>query len=310
MDTTTVNDVAQAWLSAKKGTVAHATYSNYEKAVRLHLSPIYGQESVSALSHSMAVEFIHVLNEEKGLSPGYIQVIYSTACQILDFAVEGGFLNKNPWKTAKKYLPSREMRDYTILSREQVQSFIGQATPHKEDLAIWLMLVTGLRPQELCGLKWGDWDCHDGWLEIRRVIKRGESGWFPTSEMKTARSRRRLKVPEKTCQALNQYRERTIFGQDDHFIFLETGSNEPFIKPSDLRSWFKVVKPPSWPNDLRLYDLRHTHISHLLMNGVNLKKVSARAGHSSITQTADTYAHLTGEAEEEMAKVSEEMYGA
>ncbi|MCL6633526.1 MAG: tyrosine-type recombinase/integrase [Alicyclobacillus herbarius] len=41
------------------------------------------------------------------------------------------------------------------------------------------------------------------------------------------------------------------------------------------------------------HDLRHTHASWLLESGVDLKTVSQRLGPSSITVTADIYAHVT-----------------
>ena len=44
---------------------------------------------------------------------------------------------------------------------------------------------------------------------------------------------------------------------------------------------------------VRLYDLRHTGATLLLQAGENLKVVSERLGHASITLTADVYAHVT-----------------
>ncbi|WP_407929326.1 tyrosine-type recombinase/integrase [Alicyclobacillus fructus] len=41
------------------------------------------------------------------------------------------------------------------------------------------------------------------------------------------------------------------------------------------------------------HGLRHTHATWLLESGVDLKVVSERLGHSSITVTADIYAHVT-----------------
>jgi integrase len=42
---------------------------------------------------------------------------------------------------------------------------------------------------------------------------------------------------------------------------------------------------------LRFHDLRHTHASHLLAEGVHPKIVMERLGHSSIGITLDTYSH-------------------
>lgn len=43
---------------------------------------------------------------------------------------------------------------------------------------------------------------------------------------------------------------------------------------------------------IRLHDLRHTHATLLLAAGVNPKVVSERLGHSSVSFTLDTYAHV------------------
>lgn len=43
---------------------------------------------------------------------------------------------------------------------------------------------------------------------------------------------------------------------------------------------------------IRLHDLRHTHASHLLRAGVNVKVVSERLGHASASYTLDMYGHV------------------
>ena len=41
---------------------------------------------------------------------------------------------------------------------------------------------------------------------------------------------------------------------------------------------------------ITLHGLRHTHISHLLMDCVHVKVVSERAGHANVTTTLNVYA--------------------
>ena len=43
---------------------------------------------------------------------------------------------------------------------------------------------------------------------------------------------------------------------------------------------------------IRFHDLRHTHASHLLAAGVNVKVVSERRGHASVSFTLDVYGHV------------------
>ena len=53
-------------------------------------------------------------------------------------------------------------------------------------------------------------------------------------------------------------------------------------------------------NGVRLHDLRHTHASLMLQQGVNPKTVAERLGHSSVTITLDTYSHLLPGIQEEV----------
>jgi Site-specific recombinase XerD len=73
------------------------------------------------------------------------------------------------------------------------------------------------------------------------------------------------------------------------------------MHPDTFSSWFhdfldkhneKMIKLEKDPlPHIRFHDVRHTSASLLIAQGVPLKNVSSRLGHSSITITADIYAH-------------------
>ena len=77
-------------------------------------------------------------------------------------------------------------------------------------------------------------------------------------------------------------------------------SGSPFVFPSprdasrsrcpDLALWDRVRKEAGI-EDVRLHDLRHTHASHAVMNGVPVPVVSRLLGHSNVQMTL-RYAHL------------------
>jgi integrase len=55
---------------------------------------------------------------------------------------------------------------------------------------------------------------------------------------------------------------------------------------------------------IRFHDLRHTHATQLLSNGVHPKMAEERLGHSSVGITLDLYSHvLPGMQEDAAAKV-------
>jgi integrase len=60
---------------------------------------------------------------------------------------------------------------------------------------------------------------------------------------------------------------------------------------------------------LRFYDLRHTHASLLIAQGMHPKLIAERLGHSSIKLTMDTYGHLFEGSDLEAASAMQRLFG-
>ena len=65
---------------------------------------------------------------------------------------------------------------------------------------------------------------------------------------------------------------------------------------------FKELMEKAGVPQIRFHDLRHTHASWMLLNGVHPKVVSERLGHSSISITMDTYSHVIPSVDREAAE--------
>jgi integrase len=53
------------------------------------------------------------------------------------------------------------------------------------------------------------------------------------------------------------------------------------------------------------HGLRHTHLTHLLLDGVPVHVVSARAGHANPTVTLNVYSHMLPGAQDEAAAITD-----
>jgi len=74
--------------------------------------------------------------------------------------------------------------------------------------------------------------------------------------------------------------------------------------PSNFERSFRSLKKRA-DMDLRFHNLRHTHASQLLRQGVHPKVVSKRLGHASVSITLDIYSHVLPGIQEEEAKIDE-----
>ena len=138
---------------------------------------------------------------------------------------------------------------------------------------------------------------------------------FQFGPPKTEKSRRTIDFPEFVRDALVEERRRlmelqALAGarwQDDGLVFpSEIGT--PLEERNVLRRFQNICKANELPK-LRVYDLRHTHASLLIHEGVHPKRISERLGHSSIKLTMDTYGHLFEGSDRDSAAKMEKLLG-
>ncbi|MFF2529166.1 site-specific integrase [Brevibacillus sp. NPDC058079] len=67
------------------------------------------------------------------------------------------------------------------------------------------------------------------------------------------------------------------------------------------RTYQRLLKRVDVPK-IRFHDLRHTHATLLLVQGVNPKVVSERLGHATIKITLDTYTHVLPSLQKDVAE--------
>ncbi len=106
----------------------------------------------------------------------------------------------------------------------------------------------------------------------------------------------RRRVPDKVRESnFPQAEERLAKGpkyENQNLVFANSTGN-PLDPINLVRRHFKpVLKRAGLPKEFRLYDLRHSCATLLLLAGENPKVVSERLGHASITLTLDTYSHV------------------
>ena len=89
-------------------------------------------------------------------------------------------------------------------------------------------------------------------------------------------------------------------GWDESGLVCVKGVGEP-INPDSLTSGFKnLIKKMNIPK-VRFHDLRHTHATQLLKEGVHPKVAQERLGHATIAVTLDLYSHVMPGMQEDAA---------
>src|SRR5262249_25025267 len=142
---------------------------------------------------------------------------------------------------------------------------------------------------------------------IQRALVRHKGSWC-FQETKTKKSRRTISLPATIMRKLTAHKrqqgeQRLKVGKEwqAHDLVLCNELGGPLSIPNLTYRYFRPILEAATLPQIRLYDLRHTQASLELRNGVPLKVVSHRLGHSTIRLTADTYQHVLEEMQEDAA---------
>ena len=119
--------------------------------------------------------------------------------------------------------------------------------------------------------------------KILQEAKEKDSG----KPLKTSSSHRRIFVQPKVLRAVLEMTPRS---DETTKLWLNHGRQVAYMVVS-MRVHNFISRSHEVPN----HCFRHYHATYLLMQGVNVKEVSKRLGHSSITTTLDLYAHWVPE---------------
>ena len=83
-------------------------------------------------------------------------------------------------------------------------------------------------------------------------------------------------------------------------VFIRT-TGEPLL-PTTVTHGFKKIVRKLGLDRLRFHDLRHTHATVMLLQGVHPKVVQERLGHSKMSTTMDIYSHVVPSMQKEAVK--------
>lgn len=250
------------------------------------------------------------------------EVIRQLKC-LFNWAVENDLLVINPIDKVKKYkVINREMEIWTeddlLKFINVVNDDICNGTIYRKKIAYIIKIIAyigfcnGLRIGEIRALTFNSINGEKSTLIINRSIsyEKNKEGFL--SPTKTDKSKREVIINTQLIDLIKEYKkilevEMEIDVKDDDIIIFNYSNNMPY-DDSTLRKHFNYYINKAKVKKIRMYDLRHSYATNMLLHDVSIKYVSEDMGHSSIKITGDVYSHTLDKKRKEIAKITDDLF--
>lgn len=214
--------------------------------------------------------------------------------RVLNYAIKVNYIENNPLSLVVVSGIDNHMEHEQILNENDFIRLVDVLNDQNNfkyqayAIAIQIAYYTGLRISEVLALHKDDIDLENDIIIVNKKLcymglKKDE--FYATHQMKSKKSKSIIPVTSNLKQALikwfkiNPY-DKIICDEDNYYI-------NPNILSSNVK---KIARPLGI--DFHFHMLRHTFITNLVTNNIDVKTVQELARHSNINTTMSIYTHI------------------
>ena len=302
----TLAKYTELWLQTiAPGKLAKSTLARERQDIHRFL-PVLGHYKLTELRpehfRQLYADLRKVKNQKTGkpLSECTVEGVHACLCGILSDAMEGGFLDHNPaWRT---YRYAGKKKEKVIADEATTQRLIAALEEEslKYETYFKLIIATGMRRGECCGLQWGDVNWQERSIHIQRNVVKVTGEDIIVKETKTVAGDRYVYFSLEMESLLREFQRECAWEtetydgrklEDADYIFRRHGYRLP-MTPTTFTWRFKLIlKKHGLPAALNVHSLRHTNASLLIAGGADVATVAGLLGHSQPSTTLDIYTH-------------------
>ena len=296
--------------NVKKGTV-----KNRNNLMKILKNDKLGTRSIDGIKTSDVKEWI-LRMKKNGYAYQTISNYKRALSAAFHIAIQDDYVRKNPFdfKIGDILENDRRVKEpLTEKQEEMLLTFIKNDKVYDKYYdAIVLLLRTGIRISELCGLTVSDIDFRNRLIDVNHQLLRNKEDGYYIDVPKTKSGKRKVPMSEEAflvsshAVSVRKNARPIIIGQYRDFVFLNqkgypmTGALYDSVMKKIVKKYNKNHEPKLPPISPHL--LRHTFCTRLASRNINPKSLQYIMGHSNINITLNLYAHASIETIKEEIK--------
>lgn len=269
------------------------TRSSYQGNLDNWIYPALGDFKITEITAAQ-IDALLMDMQKKGKSHATCVKVYNIINGIMKKARKAGTITANPMELVDRPEPRKdeeakdEAEAYTADEVKYILKCLCDE-PLKWRLMVRLLVDTGMRRGECCGLQWENVDFVNNTIAVfGNLCYTPEKGVY----LDTSKNRRRRKVdvdPE-IIFLLKLQRQAQAKQVISPYVFTQEGSAEPMHPQSPTR-YLKKFEKKYGIDHLHPHKLRHSFASIAITSGADVASVSEKIGHRDKATTLRMYTH-------------------
>lgn len=281
-DVPLMKDFIRRFYNTFKKKQVETTIVNRERIIKNHIIPRFGNKRMDAITTTDIQDWFNDLN--KTYARETILKIKNTINPVFDAAVEEHLIDRNPIQSRFIEIGGKDTVPHQALPKEKMLQIRTEAPilDRKEKLMIGLLSYTGMRFEEVLGVRWDD--INDDWIKIQRAVI------HPT------RNQPLVKVPKtKTSNRIIPYFEplKALIEQDRTKGYILASDKDPSgespLTYSEARRVFEKIRTHFDIKEYSAHDFRDTCATEWREKGIPLDVIARLLGHAKTETTERKY---------------------
>lgn len=302
-----VLDLVGRYVSLKQGSVRHATKVNYNFVMNLLKKEDFGYRRVNAIKPSDAkLWFLKLQKDGRGYST--IAVVRGVLRPAFQMACDEDAIRKNPFAFMLTDVVVNDSEKRMALTPEQQRIFMQFVKTDSHFSRYYdefnVLLGTGMRVSELCGLTQEDLDFRSRKIRVERQLSKGKGGVYHVEKTKTESGVRFIPMTDEVHDSLKRILQNRRKPQKEvmvdgitGFLLLDKNDNPAVaLHVEHHMQWAmkKYQKTHTVPlPTITPHVLRHTFCTNMANAGLSVKDLQYIMGHSDAGVTMNVYTHAS-----------------
>jgi integrase len=236
--------------------------------------------------------------QKDGYAHASVVKMYTVLNLLFKMAYLNDVIPKNPMDKVQRPKPRKEEikgAEVEAFTAEELRYIISclEREPLKWRALIRLLIDTGIRVGECCGLQWEDVDFATNTITVAHTLGYTKAKGIYLDTPKSGKART-IDVDPAVMAMLKRYHLEQSSKALSRFVFTQEGSADP-MHPQSPRRYLSNFGKRYGVDDLHPHKLRHSFASVAITSGADIASVSEKLGHSDKAVTLRMYTHADQE---------------